>query len=540
MSTSTVTASQADTTTSFERVRMQLADSGGIAIADKLDHIAHQLSAAGASGALRRLRQLDLFVGKAAPEALVRLIDVDRALDEVQEAEQRQARKYIGRRNVLALLPLFLTWWALAWATLAYQQELAASPQLVVQPFLKLWEERFGGRLFFLGPSFFLTACLDFIMVLGIIGYTIRAQRAEKVAASRGAQLGAELDDALADLTAALEATRVTSSSSPKDWAAAVQKVIDRAMQQTRELATANQRTVENATALLTKIESTHEQFVRDLARQTTETLGQAREQHAALIERSADRLEEMYQKASVAHQELGTANREMVASARDIMQQVRADVQDMIKNLAEEARQTLVAVRAENQAIINDTAQQAVNVLKESTNVLRTEMSPLLERFGATLHDLSADLTQYKDSSAAFVSTVTGLRDAATSLSDSARASAAVVDSIDRHLQGINQTQGAFAAQLSGAALDMRTASENVQTLATHMQQDLTNSLKALNASTDKAASNLVGATTALSVMQNSMHAAAHNLENAAEKFRHIPTIRVIRPWLWFGNGRQ
>ena len=57
-------------------------------------------------------------------------------------------------RNVMVLLPIFLTWAALAEASRAYDRHLANNPEDVSQPFLLLWQRGFGGESSFLSPSF--------------------------------------------------------------------------------------------------------------------------------------------------------------------------------------------------------------------------------------------------------------------------------------------------------------------------------------------------------------------------------------------------
>ncbi len=57
-------------------------------------------------------------------------------------------------RNILVLVPILLTWFALAEASKAYNRYLAISPDEVRQPFLLLWERGFGGQASAFAPSF--------------------------------------------------------------------------------------------------------------------------------------------------------------------------------------------------------------------------------------------------------------------------------------------------------------------------------------------------------------------------------------------------
>ena len=51
-------------------------------------------------------------------------------------------------RNVLVFAPIAVTWFGLSIAAGAYADMLAARPDLVSQPFLLLWQQGFGGRVF--------------------------------------------------------------------------------------------------------------------------------------------------------------------------------------------------------------------------------------------------------------------------------------------------------------------------------------------------------------------------------------------------------
>lgn len=57
-------------------------------------------------------------------------------------------------RNVMVLLPILLTWAALAEATNAYKKQIDKDPDAITQPFLLLWQRGFGGESSFLAPTF--------------------------------------------------------------------------------------------------------------------------------------------------------------------------------------------------------------------------------------------------------------------------------------------------------------------------------------------------------------------------------------------------
>lgn len=82
-------------------------------------------------------------------------------------------------RNILVLIPIFLTWLGLLYAAIGYQAAISADPSLVTKPFLLLWQESFYGHV----PSPFsllnpLTlshvALIDAIVLALLIGLTWR------------------------------------------------------------------------------------------------------------------------------------------------------------------------------------------------------------------------------------------------------------------------------------------------------------------------------------------------------------------------------
>src|ERR671917_640552 len=89
-------------------------------------------------------------------------------------------------RNILVLVPILLTWFALAEASRAYEKFLTLNPDEVRQPFLLLWERGFGGQASPFAPSFSMVALIDAVLIAIIIGLTLyshgrREAREEKI-----------------------------------------------------------------------------------------------------------------------------------------------------------------------------------------------------------------------------------------------------------------------------------------------------------------------------------------------------------------------
>jgi hypothetical protein len=142
-------------------------------------------------------------------------------------------------RNVLVLVPILLTWFALAEASRAYNAYIAQNPDEVRQPFLLLWERGFGGFSSALAPSFSTVALIDAVLIAIIIGLTLyahgrRETRDEKIDQT-AIRLQADLDNVLAEAAVVLAVDR---ASRPALLARGVERLVDRFEQNSQELLT--------------------------------------------------------------------------------------------------------------------------------------------------------------------------------------------------------------------------------------------------------------------------------------------------------------
>ena len=142
-------------------------------------------------------------------------------------------------RNVLVLVPILLTWFALAEASKAYNAFLAQNPDEVRQPFLLLWERGFGGFASPFAPSFSTVALIDAVLIALIIGLTLyshgrRESREEKIDQT-AERFQADLDNVLAEASVALAVDR---GSRPALLAQGVERLVGRFEQSSQELLT--------------------------------------------------------------------------------------------------------------------------------------------------------------------------------------------------------------------------------------------------------------------------------------------------------------
>ncbi len=115
-------------------------------------------------------------------------------------------------RNVLVLLPIFLTWAALSEASKAYERYIASNPEAVREPFLLLWQKGFGGEAGILSPTFSTVAIIDALIIATIIGLTFyshgRREEREEAIQRTANQFQTDLDNVLAEATIALAPDR--------------------------------------------------------------------------------------------------------------------------------------------------------------------------------------------------------------------------------------------------------------------------------------------------------------------------------------------
>jgi hypothetical protein len=142
-------------------------------------------------------------------------------------------------RQVLVLVPIFLTWFALWEASKAYQRQIQNDPDAVSKPFLLLWQDGFGGELRGFSPRFSTVAIIDAMIILAIILLTFfvhgRRESKEEQVAQTAEQLQTDLDNALAEATVALAQDR---GNRPAQLARSVERLAERFDRNSQELLT--------------------------------------------------------------------------------------------------------------------------------------------------------------------------------------------------------------------------------------------------------------------------------------------------------------
>lgn len=142
-------------------------------------------------------------------------------------------------RNVLVLVPILLTWAALADASISYNRYIEKNPSEAGTPFLLLWQRGFGNESGFLSTSFSTVAIIDAVVIVVMILLTLythgRRERQEDLISDTSAAFQAEFDNVLAEATVILAGDR---SNRPAQLTDSVERLADRFERSSQELLT--------------------------------------------------------------------------------------------------------------------------------------------------------------------------------------------------------------------------------------------------------------------------------------------------------------
>ena len=185
-------------------------------------------------------------------------------------------------RNVLVLVPILLTWAALAEASRAYDRFIAANPDQADTPFLLAWQRGFGGEASFFSPTFSTVALIDAAVIVVMILLTFythgRRENQEDLIADTAASFQAEFDNVLAEATVILAGDRVNR---PAMLADSVERLADRFDRGSQELLT--QLQVEHDR--LERLAGRREKEFADFAKFATGMRAGAEEMHRLMVD---------------------------------------------------------------------------------------------------------------------------------------------------------------------------------------------------------------------------------------------------------------
>jgi hypothetical protein len=342
--------------------------------AGQLGRASAQLRAAGAPHAADRILGINAYAGRSDFATLKALADPDLAADELAGALQRPVRRLHTTRNALALVPLLLTWIALGFAAIAYRNELSAHPDASTKPFLLLWEQGFGSGF----PSFALVAVVDFMFLAVVLGLTVLIHGAEGAEARRQEKVLDTLYTAMDTLEAAVRENVIRTPASAQEWVEAADRVINRAVEETRVLAQTGQLVIEAATTRLAGIQDQGRDFIGQFAAEVAQTLAAVRADNEQFINRTTAETRETLQRLVKSQMEpvvdqLNSA----IAEFRRHQETTRDGVAELttgVVGIRDAARELAVSAQAYNR--IADSMTENLAAIKESQQDYATRVA--------------------------------------------------------------------------------------------------------------------------------------------------------------------
>ncbi|MCO5215858.1 MAG: hypothetical protein M9950_06845 [Thermomicrobiales bacterium] len=353
-------------------------------------------------------------------------------------------------RNVLVLVPILLTWWALGSAVSNYASYMKANPESAT-PFLVLWEQGFDGRAAWFAPSLSHVAFVDAILIGVIIIITFythgRREEQEDNIADTASLFQAEMDNALAEASVLLATDR---SSRPVRLADAVERMAD--------------SFEESSGALLNQLQVEHDRMELMASRREREVTDFG--SFATSMRAGAEEMQRV------------------LASLRDVARGLDASIADMATDMAksaEQQRSLLLAVnnleRLTSSAIQNDQAatrqigQTAARLSETAEKTISgAENASQAGRLAMDAINSVADLArQITDSQSRIESVLTAQNSASARLTDSLGTADSHTSQTARQLTEIGA--GLAAIQRDFAAVGQQNT-QQLQALTSVLQQ--------------------------------------------------------------------
>jgi hypothetical protein len=446
-------------------------DGDRVELADHLDDMASTLQPVDARAA-ERMRSLARAV--ATDEGRQRWAEVDlrRAFNTERLAYAYALRHEGGYahstiagadrlRNVLVLLPILLTWFALAEASRAYDRFLALNPDEVRQPFLLLWERGFGGQANPIAPSFSTVALIDAVIIASIIGLTLyshgrRESREEKIDQS-AERFQADLDNVLAEAAVVLAVDR---GSRPALLARGVERLVDRFEQNSQELLT--RLRVEHDR--LEQVASRREREFADFGVFASGMRAGAEETHRLLVE-----LRQVSTGLQAALEDLTSEVSASVDQGRALLRAVQGLEQLTVANL--QSDQTLtrqIASAAEALAEAADKGMAGADSAAQASRVA----TEAVRGIGAIAHELAQSQTRMERAVSEEAEANSRLADALRGNAGGMAASARALGEIEGGLGSLRDELSRLAAGTTGQAQTLSGLLEQQTTVATGLAQ--------------------------------------------------------------------
>lgn len=404
--------------------------------------------------AATRLRDLSHAIRTPAERSRWNAVDLHQAFN-LERLSNEYALRRIGAqkvrliefadkvRNVLVLLPVFLTWFAIAQASRDYAEYIEANPDESGQPFLLLWQQGFGGQTSLLSPTFATVALIDAAVILVIILLTLyahgRREDQEDAVANVAQEFYAVTDNTLAEAGVMLARDR---AAQPSQLAQNVEALTNRFDANSREIVGMMEQERQRLAAITEQREEEFQDFalfarsMRAGAEQSNRTLAELRQLSRSLDD-SVERL----------GSDVATTGRHqatLLSTLQNLEQLTSSSIQ---------SDQAVTHRLAEAASAISESADAAVSGvdnasrITESANQALRGIGELAQRLVDTSDQLSGALTRERESSDTF----------ASSIATTTRQNAEIAETLAGLADDLGATRTAFADLANRSATQTR-----------------------------------------------------------------------------------
>jgi methyl-accepting chemotaxis protein len=469
-----------------------------------------------------RLRDLASAVNTPSDRSRWNAVDLPQAFN-TQRLSHEYALRKMGEqrvkliefadkaRNALVLVPVFLTWYALAEASRNYAEYITANPDQAGQPFLLLWQQGFGQDSWRY-PTFSQVALIDAAVILVIILLTLyahgRREDYEDAVANVAADFYATFDNTLAEAGVLLARDR---AAQPSQLARNVAALTDRFDQNSRELVSlidderrrihdlANQRHEEFEDFAL---------FARSMragAEQSNRTLAELR-QLSRSLDGSVERL----------GQDVATTGRHQ-ATLLSTLQNL-----EQLTSSAIQSDQAVTHRLAEAAAAISESADAAMhgaenaNRIAEAGNQALRGIGELAQRLSDTSQELTAAMSR----------DTTSTQDVAGALTGTARQNERIVEALTALAGDIGEIRAGFGDLANRTAAQARTLNALLEQQA-GIAQEITRATKELGAAGMTTAQRNREAKEDITRLAQRLEQLTTSLNRAAQQ---IPTVETLQ----------